>query len=555
MKKTSSLRVKLQQFSMIDWLLLLFFVATCILDVSIVFHTSLHMLDSDAASELVLAKHLSDTGRLISTDWYYSTELYFFNTHLVFAPLFRIFSTWRHVRFFGVLILQGLLLLAYWYLCKAAKLNHRAYLFGGALLLLPLSVAYARIILYHSYYAMNMVISFLLVALFLSLYRDLEEKRSRLSFIIHLLLWLLLSLCSGINGFRQICITHLPMVMVLVVVLIKPNKDSDPKPKHYWLCVLLMILCSAAFLGGYLINGQLSRNYAFAKYELARIQLKSIELLKDTLFGYLHMFGYRRGVLLISTAGILSLLGLLAGGIVTAYSGKLLIGKEHEQSFGARFLTLLFPCAMIVYVLVLLIVNSVGWPTLYINCFFPLFFPAVGALITYPMPERSNRYCHPNKVLSCFVIVVMIANSVFNAFYFHQPKKYVQDYEGLSWWDIHTVSEMEPLRAKLVDNGYDIGYCTHWFGNVLTEMSNGKLEIVSLNVNEEGIQYRPWLTEKRLVHVVPEKPFLIVHRTEVPFLETTDIYSHCRLLVEEVDYFAYELDDPMVMYNLLHSKK
>ena len=46
-------------------------------------------LDADMASELTLAQHLAETGRLISRDWLYSTEVRVLNTQLVFAPIMK----------------------------------------------------------------------------------------------------------------------------------------------------------------------------------------------------------------------------------------------------------------------------------------------------------------------------------------------------------------------------------------------------------------------------------------------------------------------------------
>ena len=57
-----------------------------------------HFINSDDASELVLANILADQHGIITRDWYYSTELRFLNTNLVNAPLFMIFHNWRLVR-------------------------------------------------------------------------------------------------------------------------------------------------------------------------------------------------------------------------------------------------------------------------------------------------------------------------------------------------------------------------------------------------------------------------------------------------------------------------
>ncbi len=43
-------------------------------------------LDSDMASEMVLANQLNKEGTLLSTNWYYSTEIRIFGNALLFKP-------------------------------------------------------------------------------------------------------------------------------------------------------------------------------------------------------------------------------------------------------------------------------------------------------------------------------------------------------------------------------------------------------------------------------------------------------------------------------------
>lgn len=105
---------------------LLLILAVC-LTLKTTYYATEHYLDGDASSELVLAHHLAETGQILSTDWYYSTELRVLNTQLVYAPLFRIFSDWHMVRFVGALIMQALLVLSCAYLCKQTSLSLGAF--------------------------------------------------------------------------------------------------------------------------------------------------------------------------------------------------------------------------------------------------------------------------------------------------------------------------------------------------------------------------------------------------------------------------------------------
>ena len=104
-------------------------------------------LDSDMASELVLARHLCDTGTLISTSWHYSTEIRLLATQLVYAPVMAVFGhDWQLVRTLGDLILMAMLAGASFFAARQAGAErHWALLFAG-LSICPVSPLYAEFI-------------------------------------------------------------------------------------------------------------------------------------------------------------------------------------------------------------------------------------------------------------------------------------------------------------------------------------------------------------------------------------------------------------------------
>ena len=95
------------------------------------YKTAGNLLDSDASSELVLARLLADTNQILSRDWFYSTELRVLNTQLIYMPLFKIFSDWKLVRFFGALLLQAILVLSYYFLSRQAGFSRNVFFLTG----------------------------------------------------------------------------------------------------------------------------------------------------------------------------------------------------------------------------------------------------------------------------------------------------------------------------------------------------------------------------------------------------------------------------------------
>lgn len=83
-----------------------------------------------------LANLLAQEGGVMSTNWYYSTELRVLNTQLVMAPLFRLFTSWHTVRVVGSVVLILLYLAAWFWFGRSAKLKYSGLL-GAGLLVLP----------------------------------------------------------------------------------------------------------------------------------------------------------------------------------------------------------------------------------------------------------------------------------------------------------------------------------------------------------------------------------------------------------------------------------
>ncbi|MGB4798657.1 MAG: hypothetical protein WBP27_09610, partial [Gemmiger qucibialis] len=119
-------------------------------------------LDADMASEQLLANLLAQEGGVMSTNWYYSTELRVLNTQLVMAPLFRLFTSWHTVRVVGSVVLILLYLAAWFWFGRSAKLKYSGLL-GAGLLVLPYGALYRQYVLEGLYYIPHIAISFVVL--------------------------------------------------------------------------------------------------------------------------------------------------------------------------------------------------------------------------------------------------------------------------------------------------------------------------------------------------------------------------------------------------------
>ena len=178
---------------------------------------TVYTLDSDASSELVLAKLLSEEGRLLTEDWLYGSELRVFYSQLIFTPLFSVFDSWRALRFTGTLIMLIALVLAFYWFCRETG-SRSSFAPAAMLMLLPLSRIYFDVLYKFTYYLPHAVMGFAVpAALWGYARRKGEGRRGRARLL--LALGLLLSFAVGLNGMRLLLTLYGPMLLSALLML------------------------------------------------------------------------------------------------------------------------------------------------------------------------------------------------------------------------------------------------------------------------------------------------------------------------------------------------
>ena len=315
----------------------LFFALCGLMSLYLTYKTAGNLLDSDASSELVLARLLADTNQILSRDWFYSTELRVLNTQLIYMPLFKIFSDWKLVRFFGALLLQAILVLSYYFLSRQAGFSRNVFFLTGGLLLLPASTPYARIVLLHSYYVPHIAIGFFLLGLLLGFGNSEKKKGLRIAYLV---LFLLLSLLSGLGGVRQLLVTFLPLLAAAFLLLLcsdgfrgvtheemEAGSVSALRRLRTAACcrearTLYLSAAGAAFAAvGYLLNSRvLDGIYSFTNYGGMRLKNPAVGDVDPLFSALLELFGYKANAKVFSKEGIASLLGA-ARPLLRLYTG------------------------------------------------------------------------------------------------------------------------------------------------------------------------------------------------------------------------------------------
>ena len=227
-----------------------------------------NFIDSDDASELILAKLLAQEGGIMSPNWYYSTEIRVLNTQLIYSFLFHFFSDFKTVRIIGQIVLSILMLASYYFCLRsvdAGKAGNRFFL-TGFLLLIPMSDAWTFLNM-KSYYVPHIMISFFAFGLYFRIKNAEGIKKS----VFFCTLGILLGFGAGLGGIRSLQLTYIPMGLYLCLevwgYLERRGWEKVFEDKHFWTVWIENMSCAAAALAGFLANTfVLSGLYNFKSY-------------------------------------------------------------------------------------------------------------------------------------------------------------------------------------------------------------------------------------------------------------------------------------------------
>ena len=282
------------------------FVAALIATFRTAWIVSTTLLDSDASSSLLLGEKLSREGGILSTTFIYATELYVVDVQIIYSLLFRICSDWSLVRFWGAVIMQVLMIAAYGYLAKQARMSLNMFFVSAAALLLPFSVPYGRIVLYHNFYMPHVTLGFLTVGLYMGVASEKAAGRVWWKNAIRGGLLCLVAFLWGLSGVRPLMICAAPLAVAAVLTgVLGEKRENRIRPE----CGALLWAAAmvAAMAAGYLVNANvLSNIYDFRRYDSQTLILASPEKREQIFRGFLAAGGYQDDIELFEPHGFLA---------------------------------------------------------------------------------------------------------------------------------------------------------------------------------------------------------------------------------------------------------
>ena len=496
-----------------------------ILVLVLIYRNMPNFLDSDMSSEMVLGKLLAEENRPVTDSWYYSTEIRVLNTQLLYAFFFRFTQSWKAVRMLATVVLHLLLTGSVYYFGYRAGYRKQAFLMASVALF-PLSIHYFYAMLMGCYYVPHIVISFMTMGFCMGF-----MKNGRKHFLI---VSGILAFLAGLGGIRQIVILYFPLLVAMILL------DGETIFKQGWkqfqgkglLFSIVMILSCGV---GYLVNVKvLSERYLFKQWNEIHYTTFSIERVSEVLHDILVSLGYQSGAVNLKNTicnGICLLLLLLLGMSVI----------HGIQSQGNRkLITVFFLCNMTVFLL-LYCMTDMDYTARYnipIMVFaFPLMVMELSNLNVGNAPKWTPK--------TAFVLA-MVMIGISGILKFQEVKS------------IQRCSTLPAVAEFFKGEDYHNGYATFWNANVLTELTNGKVEVYAWKTSlDDGTGMESTASVNDLFRWLQKTQ----HFTEKPsgkvfILLTRDEFRYCRfnaslvgedLIYASDDYLVYGYENYEVM--------
>ncbi len=446
-------------------------------------------LDSDMAAEMIFSRLLSEEGRWFATpDWYYSTEFRFLYTHWIMGPLFRFLQDWQLIRVITNLLSYLLVLASYYFFMKPFKVKRSLVLLSSVVLLLPFSETMMTHMVMGNTYMFHVVIVFCFFGLHLRLSgsRRGNSGNGLGKRAFWLLCYLALALVCGVSGVRYLLALQCPLVITALLYLMQCAEFQEFRKnllpgklwtqlKPLWKCTAMKYLGyslagAAGSVAGYMINVlYVSRHYVFQTYEATNFisvyQGVLWERLQNAVGSLLMLFGY------IPDRGVLSLRGVVtvAAFVLLALFGYCSV-KAWRGSCGQRHYTVLFLLVSLgLNLFVFVFTTSTMVPRYYIT----IFVFALPALCFYFEKEE-------------FYFDKMIVGFLLSACLLLATGKTV-----LSYLTVDKNESRRPVAEFLQENDYHFGYATYWNANIITELTDGAVELANVG-DGRYLDYFKW---------------------------------------------------------------
>lgn len=423
-------------------------------------------MDSDQASELILASKLIKEGGILSKTWYYSTSLRIFDVQLFFMLGLIIFPTnFIYAKIFGILLMLLLMSLSFYMLAKQIVDEKLAIIFSG-LIILPYSFWQEFHIVMSGAYIPYVILVNTGLAIVVSLYKKKNVLLVILSSII--------AFVAGLAGVRMGMVLYAPLFIAMILSFILYKKQ-----------ILFYLPSFLSYFAAFLINKfYLAKHYYFQ--DTAKLTLNQIDfnLVLSTLYDYTVDFGYYFITFIIFIVAIIYL-----------------IIKYKNFNFEKKFIFIYFLAALFIQIMSLI-----------------LFWTGNGSyfLTLMPISLLMIAIFIDNINYKTIVTLVTMLSIILSSIYF-SINAIKSPLRGN--YELKNVVEKIKKDPRLKN-----GVARFWDSNVVTAWANGEIEMWTVDSSDTLNTYR-WL-QSTTHNIPPSDFFMIVDKNEVDINQRDAYLTH-----------------------------
>lgn len=477
------------------------------------------------ASEMILADILNQEGTLFSAEWYYSTELRVVSPLVLYQIGLRLFDSWHWARTFAIAVMHLGVILSFLYMARAAGMKESA-VYCAATLILPISQAYTFLFAYGGFYAAYFAMTCLVIGVVLRAHAS--RRKVLLGFFL-----VLTGVWSGMTGVRMLMILGVPLIFACAAALFGRVRSSA-SGKEVWGSAQFSMMCAASvhlagMLVGYIINMHvLTQRYSFQSHNHVKLVSFGPERVLEQIRHWFGFFGYEPGCELLSLEGLASwtAVGIVCLAMVSVYI-LLKKGTQYGLTAFESMVPLFALCALAVGILT----NGTtergynGYNEVY-----PIAYYISGVLMTiasaFMLMEKLPCRIWKGGIRTLLLLALSMA-------FFLEARSYTKNYYRAS------EANYEATAQWLSENGYTRGFATFWYGNLLTEASDGQLDMYVLWgwTSDELAQ---WLQKKSHFEQLPEGKVFVYEESGEALADPFAGADRARLVYEDVGGRVYE---------------
>ncbi|MGN0167131.1 MAG: hypothetical protein ACI4AB_03745, partial [Acetatifactor sp.] len=392
----------------------------------------------------------------------------------------------------------------------------RWYACIGILLLLPFSSSYFEFVLKGVYYIPHIVISLLLFGLLFEFEESSRDKK-----IIFLTLGIFLSIFAGMGGLRQFLIFYMP---ILCAILLYGFLNKNVGFSNWGGKLLYAVVTSLGACVGYFINSKIfSRIYYFENHSDMVYLPVSMEKIMNVVNGWLYALGYKQGGNIFSTDLAVN---ATCGFIIILMLYSVIHIMRHREKYNAKeqIVTYFYLSAFVIYIL-MYSMTSMSYMDRYNIPIIIFGFPVIFICFGKREEEKTNT--------GYWLITAMLLLSMGCGAVMYRD-----------WATVDKNAARYEIAETLVEQDYCEGYATFWNANVLTELSDGKIEVWTWLDIQDDIEdvddIYPWLQKRSHAASHPEgKVFILLSVGEDDRFCFVDGLDKQDVIYQSEDYVAY----------------